>query len=188
MSTTLYSHIQFMNPYLEARYLKLEESRNRLLDELEGLDEELLNRPAAEGKWSINQIIAHLIQSEQLTNSYLQRKIREESHETAGLAHTLRSLMLRVALNTNMKFKAPAAVAEVPAQAALSSLRNQWDAARYQLEDTLTELPQNMLNKCIFRHPYAGMLTMPQTLAFLQDHFSHHARQIARLRQQWLSV
>lgn len=187
MNTTTFSHIQFMNPYLEARYLKLEETRNRLLDELEGLDEELLNRPAAEGKWSINQIIAHLVQSEQLTNSYLQRKMREESHETAGLSHVVRSLLLRVALNTGMKFKAPEAAAHMPAHAALSSLRNQWDAARYQLEDTLTELPQDMLGKCIFRHPYAGMLTMPQTLTFLQDHFSHHARQIARLRQQWLN-
>ncbi|WP_299990639.1 DinB family protein [uncultured Pontibacter sp.] len=186
MNTTLFSHIQLMNPVLESRYLKLEESRNRLIGELEGLDEELLNRPAATGKWSINQIVAHLIQVEQLTNSYIQRKVQEEELESASLAHTLRSLLLRVALHSGMKFKAPAAVAKVPAHASLNSLRIQWDAARYQLEDTLTELPRPLLDKCVFRHPYAGMLTITQTLAFLQDHFDHHARQISRLRQQWL--
>ena len=186
MSTTTYSHLQLMNPSLESRYLKLEESRNRLIAELEGLDEELLNRPTATGKWSINQIVAHLIQVEQLTNSYIQRKVQEEKLESVSLAHVLRSLMLRIALHSGMKFKAPAAVAKVPAYAHLNSLRIQWDAARYQLEDTLTELPQQQLDKCVFRHPYAGMLTISQTLDFLQDHFTHHARQIARLRQQWL--
>ncbi|MBX0331682.1 DinB family protein [Pontibacter sp. HSC-14F20] len=175
-----------MNPLLESRYLKLEESRNRLVGELEGLDEELLNRATPTGKWSINQIVAHLIQVEQLTNSYIQRKLQEDKLESASLAHTFRSLLLRVALHSGMKFKAPDAVAKVPAYASLNSLRIQWDAARYQLEDTLTELPQQQLDKCVFRHPYAGMLTIGQTLDFLQDHFSHHARQISRLRQQWL--
>jgi hypothetical protein len=187
MSTTTFSHIQLMNPYLEAQYLKLEASRNRLLDELEGLDEDLLNRPAAEGKWSVNQIVSHLIQVEQLTNSYIQRKVQQQ--ETLGasnLAHTFRSLLLKVALNTGMKFKAPKVVADVPEYAVLSSLRNQWDSARYQLEDTLTELPEELMDECLFRHPYAGPLTIAQTLSFLQDHFSHYARQITRLRQQWM--
>lgn len=176
-----------MNPQLEARYLKLEECRNRLLDELEGLEDALLNQPAAEGKWSVNQIIAHLIQVEQLTNSYIQRKAQQQDMlEHAGPAHMLRSLLLKMALNSGMKFKAPEAVAKVPEQASLKSLRTQWDLTRYQLEDTLTELPQQLLDKCLFRHPYAGMLTLPQALTFLQDHFHHHARQINRLRQQWM--
>lgn len=187
MSTTTFSHIQFMNPYLESRYLKLEESRNSLLAELEGIDEELLNTPAAEGKWSVNQIVAHLIQSEQLINSYIQRKVKEEETlQTGTIVQEFRSLLLRMALNSGMKFKAPAAVAQVPQQVSLPSLRNQWDAARYQLEDTLTELPHELLDKCVFRHPYAGMLTIGQTLVFLQDHFNHHARQIIRLRRQWM--
>lgn len=173
-----------MNPTLESRYLKLEETRNRLLDELEGLDEELLNHPAAPGKWSINQIVAHMIQVEQLTNSYIQRKIQTEDLPASCLTNALRALLLRVALHSGMKFKAPAAVAGVPEQALLPSLRVQWDNARYQFEDTLTEMPPQLMDRCVFRHPYAGMLSISQTLDFLQDHFSHHARQITRLRQQ----
>lgn len=184
MSTTTFSHIQLMNPYLESRYLKLEETRNRLLDELQGLDEELLNQPGAAGKWSINQIVAHLIQVEQLTNVYIQRKVQSEDLQTSCLANGARALLLRIALHSGLKFKAPAVVADVPAQAHLPALRKQWDSARYQFEDTLTEMPRHLLDKCVFRHPYAGMLTITQTLDFLQDHFSHHARQIARLRQQ----
>ncbi|MBD1397627.1 DinB family protein [Pontibacter sp. JH31] len=176
-----------MNPFLEAQYLKLEESRNRLLDELDGLDEDLLNMPPVEGKWSVNQIIAHLIQVEQLTNSYIQRKVqKQDSLENRSLRHSFRSLLLKLALNTGMKFKAPEAVANVPEKSTLSSLRNQWNACRYQLEDTLTELPPELMNKCVFKHPYAGPLSISQTLTFLQDHFLHHARQIAHLRQHLL--
>jgi uncharacterized damage-inducible protein DinB len=184
MNTTTFSHIQLMHPYLESRYLKLEETRNRMLDELQGLDEELLNQPGAAGKWSINQIVAHMIQVEQLTNAYIQRKVQSEGLQTSCLTNSVRAFMLRLALHSGLKFKAPAVVATVPEQAHLPALRKQWDNARYQFEDTLTEMPRQLMEKCVFRHPYAGMLTITQTLDFLQDHFSHHARQITRLRQQ----
>lgn len=187
MNTATFSHIQLMNPQLEVQYLKLEESRNQLLNDLEGLDEELLNTAPAEGKWSVNQIIAHLIQVEQLTNSYIQRKIQtQEPLEFSSIRHTFRSLLLKLALNSGMKFKAPESVANVPATSNLSSLRTQWDTSRYHLEDTLTELPRELMNKCLFKHPYAGPLSIIQTMSFLQDHFNHHARQISQLRQHLL--
>ncbi len=177
-----------MNHRLEAQYLKLEESRNRLLDELEGLDEELLNMTPAEGKWSINQIIAHLVQVEQVTNSYIQRKVqKQETLGYASIRHAFRSLLLKLALNSGMKFKAPEMVASVPEQSTLPDLRTQWDNCRFRLEDTLTELPQELMDKCLFRHPYAGPLSITQTMSFLQDHFHHHARQITQLRQQLLN-
>ncbi|MHC2990775.1 hypothetical protein OB13_03960 [Pontibacter sp. HJ8] len=174
-----------MNPQLEAQYLKLEETRNQLLDDLEGLDDEFLNTPPAAGKWAVNQIIAHLIQVEQLTNSYIQRKVqKQETLGDASIAHTFRSLLLKLALHSGMKFKAPDAVAAVPDRSSLSALRSQWDNSRYHLEDTLTELPRELLDKCLFRHPYAGPLSITQTMSFLQDHFHHHARQISQIRHQ----
>ena len=184
MNTATFSHIQLMNPKLEAQYLKLEETRNQLLDELEGLDESLLNLPPAEGKWSVNQIIAHLIQVEQLTNSSVQRKVQQQdSLETSSVRHAFRSLLVKLVLNSGVKIKAPAAVANVPERATLAALRTQWDASRYNLEDTLTEIPQELMSKCLFRHPYAGPLSITQAMTFLQDHFNHHARQITQLRQ-----
>lgn len=183
MNTATFSHIQLMNPQLEAQYLKLEETRNQLLDKLEGLDEDLLNTSPAAGKWSVNQIIAHLIQVEQITNTYIQRKVQKQGTlEDASIRHTFRSLLLKLALHSGMKFKAPDVVATVPDRSSLSVLRSQWDNSRYHLEDTLTELPQDLMDKCLFRHPSAGPLSITQTMTFLQDHFHHHARQIAHLR------
>ena len=187
MNSAVYSHINLMNPKLEVKYLFLEKSRNRLLDELEGFEDGQLNVLPSTDKWSINQIVAHMILVEQLTTGYIQNKIKkEEILETSPLSNFTKNIALKIALKTGLKFKAPEKVAIVPEKASLHLLRNQWDFARYNLEDLLTEIPTHMMDKYLFRHPYGGPLTINQTLSFLQDHFDHHLQQIHQLKQQLL--
>ena len=185
MSTEASRSIQLMNLKLEAKYLRLEQSRNRLLDELEGLDEDLLNTPAADGKWSIMQHIAHLLLVDRMTMSYVQRKLAQQDQlQDSSLSHSFRSLLLKLTLQSGKKYKAPPVVANVPDRASLPALRQEWDDIRFKLEDVLTDIPPQHLGKCLFRHPYAGPLTISQTLTFLQDHFNHHHRAIYHLKRQ----
>jgi uncharacterized damage-inducible protein DinB len=187
MSSAVYSHINLMDPKLEVKYLFLEKSRNRLLDELEGFEDGQLNVLPAMDKWSINQIIAHMILVEQFTTSYIKRKIeKDEILKTGSFSNLTKNLLLKVALKSGLKFKAPSMVTSVPEKETLQTLRNQWDEVRFQLEDVLTELPPKMMNKYLFRHPFSGPLTIIQTLAFLQNHFDHHVQQIRQLKQQLL--
>ncbi|MCC9166608.1 DinB family protein [Pontibacter harenae] len=187
MTTIAYSHIQVMHPKLEQLYLRLEKTRNRLLDELEGLDDDLLNsKPTAE-KWSINQIVAHMLLVEKVTASYVHRKLETpEELEDSSLKSSFKSLLMKVLLKTGIKFKAPSVVANVPATADLLALRYDWDQLRYKLEDILTEIPDYLLYKNVFNHPKAGPLTVHQTLHFLQDHFDHHLRQIQQRKASLL--
>lgn len=174
-----------MNLKLEAKYLRLEQSRNRLLDELEGLDEDLLNTPAAVGKWSILQHIAHLLLVDKVMMQYVQHKLAQQDKlRSAALSHSIRSLLLKLALQSGKRYKAPPMVATVPDYAALAALRQEWDDIRFMLEDVLTDIPPQHLDKCLFRHPYAGPLTISQALTFLQDHFNHHHRAISLLKRQ----
>lgn len=185
MSTEIYSHIELMNLKLEAKYLRLEKTRNLLLDELEGLDENLLNTQILEGKWSINQHIAHLILVDRVTMGYVQHKLKKKEDLTpSSLSNHIKSFLLKLALQSGRKYKAPAPVATVPDTAILSDLRKEWDDVRFTLEDVLTETPDDLLDKCLFKHPFAGPLTLPQTLTFLQDHFDHHLRIIQQLKYQ----
>ncbi|MFT2008793.1 DinB family protein [Pontibacter sp. 13R65] len=173
-----------MNLILEAKYLQLEKSRNKLLDELEHIEPVILNTPCVEEKWSMAQIVAHLVLVEEFTLSYMHRKLQEPDQlENASLSHSLKSLLLKVALKTNLKFKAPPRVAEVPEQVCLQTIRSKWDTIRFKLEDLLTDLTPELLEKCLFKHPYVGPLTASQCLSFLQDHFDHHAAQIKHLKQ-----
>lgn len=185
MSSAVYSHINLMNPKLEVKYLFLEKSRNILLDELEGFEDGQLNVLPATDKWSINQVVAHMILVEQVTTAYIQNKIKkEETLVSSTFMNLSKNIILKLALRSGMKFKAPQVVASVPEKASLSSLRLQWDTVRYELEDVLTELPSDLTNKYLFRHPYSGPLTVSQTLSFLQDHFDHHLQQIRQLKKQ----
>lgn len=185
MSTEIYSHIELMNLKLEAKYLRLEKTRNLLLDELEGLDESLLNTQILEGKWSINQHVAHLILVDRVTMGYVQHKLKKkEELAPSSLSNHIKSFLLKLALQSGRKYKAPAPVATVPDTAILSDLRKEWDDVRFTLEDVLTETPDDLLDKCLFKHPFAGPLTLPQTLTFLQDHFDHHLRIIQQLKYQ----
>lgn len=185
MSKEATSSIQLMNLKLEAKYLRLEQSRNRLLDELEGLDENLLNTPAAGGKWSIIQHIAHLLLVDKATMGYMQHKILlQDALPTSSFSHSFKSLLLKLVLQSGKKYKAPPSVATVPEHAKLPELRQEWDDIRFKLEDVLTDIPPQLLDKCLFRHPYAGPLSISQTLTFLQDHFDHHLRAIYRLKKQ----
>ncbi len=183
MSTIVYSHSQLMNPKLEIKYLRLEQTRNRLLDELESIDDALLNTSITQGKWSVNQIIAHLITVEELTIGYIRNKISKGNElPQTSLSNTLKSMLLKIVLKSGVKIKGPDAVTSVPATSQIKALRQRWDTTRFQLEDLLTEIPPHLLEKCLFKHPYVGPLSIVQTLNFLQDHYDHHLRQINRLK------
>lgn len=177
MPTNTYSLNMLMDPKLEDRYLRLEDSRNRLLDELAGLDDDQLNIAPAAGKWSINQHIAHLVLVEDAALANIRYKLQQQDKlQDNGFAQTVRAFLMKLALQSGRKYKAPAIVADVPATCHLPELRQQWDQVRFELEDELTSFPQQLLEKGVFKHPMAGYLTISQTLAFIQDHFIHHKR------------
>jgi hypothetical protein len=64
-----------VNPQLQHLFLELEKQRNDILSLLTFLPETQLHQHPP-GKWSIAQIISHLIASEQLSVNYLNKKIR----------------------------------------------------------------------------------------------------------------
>ncbi|RIJ42125.1 DinB family protein [Pontibacter oryzae] len=166
-----------MIPKLENKYLRLEQTRNRLLDELEALTDEQLNTAAPGGKWSLNQHVAHLIMVDEVTLNSIQYKLKQPGTlKPAGFSQALKALLLKVALLSGRKYKAPAPVADVPDHSDLQDLRHNWNNARFALEDTLTALNPDQIDKCLFKHPRVGPLNVLQTLAFLQDHFDHHQK------------
>ncbi|MCJ8166383.1 DinB family protein [Pontibacter sp. E15-1] len=176
-----------MNLKLETKYLGLENSRNRLLDELEGLDDEQLNTSVEEGKWSIVQHLAHVLLVDKSAMDYVLYKL-EHAHDlpAASLSNAIKSLALKLALRSGKKYAAPPAVAAIPSHVSLTALRHEWDDNRFQLEDVLTDFPDELLDRCIFKHPHVGPLTISQTLTFLQDHFDHHLRAIRHIQHELL--
>ena len=157
------------------------ELRN-LLRELEAYSEAKLNEKPDEKSWSVFQVMYHLLLSEQYSCQYVQKKLSFAPElKKAGLVSGLRRLALNTYLATPLKFKAPAVVNDdLPQQATFWEIAKKWKDQRVLLRDYLQELPDEHFNKEIYKHPFAGRLSLDGMLAFFQGHFKRHKKQIFR--------
>ena len=170
-----------MNEPLQRRFNRLETARRDVLAGLEGHDRTRLNRPRADGGWSALQVLHHVIAAEAGTLRYTSKKmLGGTSLPRAGLLSRLRVLSLQVAMVSPLRFKAPAVTADVPEEIDPDELRARWDEVRTGWKKLLGEFPEEILDRLVFRHGFVGLMGLPDTLAFLQAHLDHHARQVDR--------
>jgi hypothetical protein len=168
---------------LQNKFLLLEKNREKLYDELEKLDEKQLNYRPAEYKWSIVQIVFHLVKAEQLSVISINKQVKNSNGRKAGLAAFFRSSLLRYSLMSPLKFKAPAILGNMAKEYDINELKTKWLNVRNKLHNALGEVNNELGKNYIFEHPYAGKFNIYQTMDFLVQHFNHHYRQIRKLAQ-----
>jgi hypothetical protein len=160
------------------KYLILEDKRKKLYEMLETLDDEQLNFRPAEDKWSITQIVFHLVKAEQLSVISINKEIRNAGRGKAGVSAFVRSSLLKYALMSPLKFKAPAIMGNIPQEYDINELKTKWLTVRNKLHTALGEVDKELCKQYLFVHPYAGRLNIYQTMDFLVQHFNHHNRQM----------
>ena len=166
---------------LQDKYLLLEEKRKKLYELLETLDEKQLNFRPAEDKWSITQIVFHLVKAEQLSVISINKEIRNTNSRRAGVSSFVRSSLLKYALMSPLKFKAPAIMGNIPKEYDINELKTKWITVRKKLHTALGDVDTELGKRYLFTHPYAGKMNIYQTMDFLVQHFNHHNRQIKAL-------
>lgn len=170
-----------MNGRLQSLFDTLENQRHSLLSSLENLPSEKLNSRQP-NKWSINQIIAHLISAEQLSVRYIYKKILgiDQTPDT-GFYEELKMLVLQISQRLPFKYNAPRKVVENTLQESdIARLIEQWDLVRTQLRALLEKIEDHQIQRGIFRHVRVGMLNIQQALKFFGEHVSHHTPQIKK--------
>lgn len=168
-----------MQPALGRRFERLEAARSRLLGSLAGCDAAALNRSPAPGRWSPLQVLHHVVTVEGLTVGYVRKKMQAGAAlPRAGVTSRLRLLLLQATLASPLRVRAPAGTATVPATGELPQLQVLWDEVRGDLARLLGSFPAELLDRLVFRHPYAGRMSLEHALGMLQAHFDHHARQV----------
>jgi len=171
-----------MNSTLQHLFNSIETQRQELIRSLVNLSSEKLNTQP-EGKWSINQIIAHLITAEQLSVHYLNKKIlgAEEAEDT-GMKEELKMLLLIASQRLPLKFTAPKKVVEhTPKEEDLTKLISAWDTARSDFKKVLENVEGRHLKRKVYRHVHVGMLNIQHAVKFFGEHVGHHTPQIKRL-------
>ena len=160
------------------QFEKLEASRQQLIRRLATLDDSVLHYRPQNLKWSIVQIIFHLNHSENSSVKYITKKSQGgTSVPKSNLITSVRSSLLSTALQY-LKWKKPAVLPDPPENLDTNEMMKSWDETRVHLKQLLEQLPEDMLDREIFRHPVAGRMNMHHALTFMQEHFDHHLKQI----------
>jgi len=160
------------------QFEKLEETRQQLLHQLVLFDDSVLHYRGEKKKWSVVQIMFHLNSSECNSVKYITKKSQGgTSVPKSTFISSFKSFLLTTALQY-LKWKRPAVLPEPPENLDSKEVIKSWNETRLQLKQLLEKLPEDMLNREIFRHPAAGRMNMSHALTFMQDHFDHHLKQI----------
>ena len=173
-----------MNIKLQLLSEQIEHERNKLLNRLATLPPERLEHKASLTKWSVNEILIHLLTSEQLTLAYLKKKsLGWDQLRNSGVTQSLMMLILQLSQRLPLlKYKAPKGlVASTPEPISLTDLRIRWDSSRTELKNFLETIHEKNLYKLVYKHPVAGRFDIIQCIKFMHEHFHHHLPQIKRL-------
>jgi len=171
-----------VNTQLDKLFNSLETQRHQLLNLADEAADSFDHSPG-NNKWSLHQILAHLVAAEKLSIQYLEKKIKgiDEAGDT-GIAENLKMLVLKASQRLPLKFNAPQPiVASTVTYNSLEELIKDWDNTRTALKMLLEKIKDNQLKRKIFKHVIVGKLNILQALQFLGEHINHHLPQVNRL-------
>ena len=170
-----------MHPNIKSLLDRLELQRLELLKELGHLSSEKLNK-STNGKWSISQIAGHILMAEQLSLSYMTKKINAINEVgSTGIWGEMKLYFFIVSQRLPLKYKAPKNLGDSPkSYSDFKDLENDWNDSRMQLQNFLEKFPPDGLKKKIYRHPVMGRCNVIHALIFFREHIIHHYPQIKR--------
>jgi uncharacterized damage-inducible protein DinB len=171
-----------MDPKLTSVYNRLEKTRRDLLQLVSSIPEETFYF-APEGKWSISQILVHLIQAEKLSLQYMKKKsLGIEQAGDTGAVEDLKYFFLTISQRLPLKYKAPKVLGEkAPDSFPLSDTITKWDNFRAELKSFLDTIDSKHLKRKIYKHAVAGRLNVLHAVDFFTEHMQHHLPQIQKL-------
>lgn len=166
----------------EARFRRIERKRNILLEEVESLDPGALHAHPRPGKWSIHEIVEHLVVAEEdVVIDY--RNLHGLEARPRTLKNRLTYLIVMLVLRFDIPVQAPSEAMLPRGDLSLRALRVRWELNHVRMRAYLDGLDRAKSRRAIFRHPVSGPLTVPQALAMLEAHLDRHIRQIRTLQR-----
>jgi len=168
-------------------YNQLEHQRTVVIDQVKNLPAEKFNRAPVPGKWSISQILTHILIAEQLSVNYMRKKaLGIDQLKNSGPLEVLRLEILKISQRIpSLKFKAPqVVVANTPSAFPITELISRWEIHHQELKEFLDSIEEKNVKKTIYKHPLAGRLDARQAMVFFREHMNHHWPQIKRLLNQ----
>lgn len=173
---------------MNTRYIKLHNILNEDITELlsacENLDHTTLNWKPSEHEWSVAQVCHHLMLVEKLSMKYVIKKLSfNPKLKSAAMTDLWRVGILALYAKNVGRVKAPKAVNEnnFPAESTFADIKSEWSESRKALKGYYKLIPEEHIGKQIYRHPFAGRMSLRGMLVFFHVHLLRHRKQINRI-------
>ena len=151
--------------------------REDLLEELALLEPAWLTARPLAGKWSILEIVEHLVLAERSVFAHATEPSKLVPHERRP-RHHFRRFAVRWTLRLKIPVSVPAREMEPHGETSLAELRRLWEMDLAALLSCAEKLAEHLLRAPIFVHLVGGPLSFEEALDFGQIHFEGHLHQI----------
>ena len=158
----------------------LNQQRCALLDELTALDVEWLEAKPIPNKWSILEIVEHLVIAEEYVFKGFP-KIPELVEQKRKFKNRFTRLIVIFVLRNSIPVKAPSPKMLPQGNIPLAKLKSQWDQNHQLIKSYVDNFDSKFLDKAFFEHPVTGSLTLEQAIDLDQIHLNEHIKQIRKL-------
>lgn len=166
-----------------ATFAHLEKQRAEVLAQIDGWSGARLCYRPRPGAWSTAEVLDHVVRVETLTLRSVQAGVLDPHplrlRDKAGFV--VMAQILRSNLRVKVPRSAPLVWPETDPDPRAVLLR--WYRTRRRLESLLATPQAGAIACGVFRHPFAGWMSLPQVLDYFSLHLLHHRFQLGRLAQ-----
>jgi hypothetical protein len=172
-----------MLPRIKEKFGGLTDKRNELLQRLSFLSPEVLSFKVGPDKWSVVEVIEHLVMAEEDLLHQLSTNIPTSTLDPKSKTPDRYQMVIKV-MEQDIEVDVPDKRAEPRGRLTLDKLFGQWDTIRDRLPGYLAQINPENRNEMVYRHPFGGPLDVGEALHFIEVHFDNHMRHIDRILAQ----
>ncbi len=173
-----------MRMQLNSTFEEIEQLKAAILSEFHQLSIQQLNFKPRTQKWSLLQVIEHLMLAETASVNYVNKKILDPSKlEDYSLKATFRFWLLQFFLKAPfIRIKRRPTQVTPTLEPDFDDVKLRWKIARKALRKFMDNYDDATLKKLIYKHPFSGRLNCLQMMLFFKMHINHHKKQIDRIK------
>jgi hypothetical protein len=168
---------------IQQQYDSLTLKLEALLQHLDSLSGEELSFKAGPDRWSVVQVVEHLVIAEKSLLKQLSTHVPTSTLDPEAKTPEKHQTVIKV-MERDIEVDVPHESLEPHGNIALEDLLNQWNDIRAKLPGWLAEIKPEKKDDPVFQHPYGGPLDIADTLQFFEVHFDNHMRHIDRILAQ----
>ncbi|MBM7585330.1 putative damage-inducible protein DinB [Bacillus pakistanensis] len=150
--------------------------RAELLNSVNTLSDEQLNRKVEEDSWTVMQILHHLYLMEGSIAKTIQSTLEK------GEKQTVDSKPIELTVNRSKKVEAPSFVEPSLEFITLEEIKEKLKQSRNALLQVVSSSNSEELKKKAFPHPVFGLVSLEQWVPFIGYHEKRHLEQMEELK------